>query len=162
MAKMKSPATSAVRVLQCEKVFFSDYFYDYEDKGGTSHPSHVLGFDEHSVIKTLIMEDDGKNPMIVLMHGDRQVSTKDLARFLGVKSVSPCSPETARKHSGYMVGGTSPFGTRKRMPVFMEATILTLPRIYINGGKRGYLVGLSPHDVERILKPVLVRVGIEA
>jgi Cys-tRNA(Pro) deacylase len=99
--------------------------------------------------------------MIVLMHGDRQVSTKDLARFLGVKSVSPCTSETARRHSGYMVGGTSPFGTRKKMPVYMEATILVLPKIYINGGKRGYMVGISPKDAERILKPVIVRVGIE-
>jgi Cys-tRNA(Pro) deacylase len=161
MAKNKTPATSAVRVLHGEKVVFSDHYYDYEEKGGTSHPSHVLGLDEHTVIKTLIMEDDGKNPMIVLMHGDKQVSTKELARFLGVKSVSPCSPETARRHSGYMVGGTSPFGTRRNMPVYMEASILSLPKIYINGGKRGYLVGLSPKDVERILNPVLVKVGIE-
>jgi Cys-tRNA(Pro) deacylase len=161
MAEKKTPATSAVRVLHCKKVVFSNHLYDYQEKGGTSHPSHVLGLDEHSVIKTLVMEDDGKNPMLVLMHGDRQVSTKDLARFLGSKSVSPCSPETAHRHTGYMVGGTSPFGTRKKMPVYMEATILSLHKIHINGGKRGYLVGLSPKDVERILKPVLVTVGIE-
>ncbi len=160
MSKDKKPVTPAVRVLRREMVIFSDHYYDYEEKGGTSHPAREMGLDEHTVIKTLILEDNAKNPMIVLMHGDRQVSTKDLARFLGVKSVSPCSPETARRHSGYMVGGTSPFGTRKEMPVFMEATILDLHKIYINGGKRGYMVGLSPQDVERILKPVLVRVGI--
>ncbi len=160
MSKDKKPVTPAVRVLRREMVIFSDHYYDYEEKGGTSHPAREMGLDEHTVIKTLILEDNAKNPMIVLMHGDRQVSTKDLARFLGVKSVSPCSPDTARRHSGYMVGGTSPFGTRKEMPVFMEATILDLPKIYINGGKRGYMVGLSPQDVERILKPVLVRVGI--
>ncbi len=161
MAKEKTSVTPAVRVLRGEKVSFSDHYYSYEERGGTSHPARELGLDEHSVIKTLIMEDDSKTPMIVLMHGDRQVSTKDLARFIGVKSVSPCSPETAGKHSGYMVGGTSPFGTRKKMPVYMEETILQLPEIYINGGRRGYLVGLSPMDAARILKPVLVRVAID-
>lgn len=161
MSKDKVSATPAIRVLREEKVIFSDYCYNYEERGGTSHPARELGLDEHSVIKTLIMEDDRKNPLIVLMHGDRQVSTKDLARFMGVKSVSPCAPETAQKHSGYMVGGTSPFGTRKKMPVYMEETILRLPEIYINGGRRGYLVGLSPQDVERMLKPVLVKVAID-
>jgi Cys-tRNA(Pro) deacylase len=161
MAKDKTYATPAVRVLRGEKVIFSDHYYNYEERGGTSHPAQELGFDEHSVIKTLIMEDDRGNPLIVLMHGDRHVSTKDLARLIGVKSVSPCTPETARKHSGYMVGGTSPFGTRKKMPVYMEETILQLPEIYINGGRRGYLVGLSPRDVARILTPVLVKVAID-
>lgn len=161
MAKEKVSVTPAIRELRTQKAAFSDHYYNYEEKGGTSVPARELHLDEHAVIKTLIMEDDSKNPMIVLMHGDRQVSTKDLARFIGVKSVTPCSPDSARKHSGYLVGGTSPFGTKKRMPVFMEASILELPTIYINGGKRGYLVGLSPRDAERILKPVLVQVGIE-
>ncbi len=161
MAKDKTTATPAVRVLRGEKVAFSDHFYHFEERGGTSHPARELGLDEHSVIKTLIMEDDSGNPLIVLMHGDRQVSTKDLARFMGVKSVTPCSPETATKHSGYMVGGTSPFGTRKKMPVFMEETILQLPEMYINGGRRGYLVGLSPTDAVRILRPILVSVAID-
>lgn len=161
MAKEKSSVTSAVRVLRGEKVAFSDHYYNYEERGGTSHPARELGLDEHSVIKTLIMEDDSRNPMIVLMHGDRQVSTKELARSIGVKSVTPCSPETATKHSGYMVGGTSPFGTRKKMPVYMEETILQLPEMYINGGRRGYLVGLSPTDAVRILKPALVSVAVD-
>ncbi|HET6421026.1 MAG TPA: Cys-tRNA(Pro) deacylase [Geobacteraceae bacterium] len=161
MAKDKTPATPAVRMLRDEKVAFSDHHYSYEERGGTSHPARELGLDEHSVIKTLIMEDDRGNPLIVLMHGDRQVSTKELARLIGVKSVSPCAPETAGKHSGYMVGGTSPFGTRKKMPVYMEETILRLPEIYINGGKRGFLVCLSPRDAARILKPVLVKVAID-
>jgi Cys-tRNA(Pro) deacylase len=160
MAKDKITATPAVRVLRREKVNFSDHFYPYEDKGGTSHPAKELGLDEHCVIKTLIMEDDAKTPFIVLMHGDRQVSTKELARFMGVKSVSPCVPDTASRHSGYQVGGTSPFGTRRTMPVYMETSILDLPGIFINGGRRGYLVGLAPQEVERVLKPVLVKVGI--
>ncbi len=161
MAKDKAPVTPAVRVLRGEKVVFSDHLYNYEEKGGTSHPARELKLDEQSVIKTLIMEDDSKSPLIVLMHGDRHVSTKELARIIGVKSVSPCTPETAGKHSGYLVGGTSPFGTRKKMTVYMEETILQLPEIYINGGKRGYLVGLSPRDAARILKPVLVKVAID-
>lgn len=160
MAKDKTTGTPAVRVLRRGKVDFSDHFYPYEDKGGTSHPAKELGLDEHCVIKTLIMEDEAKNPFIVLMHGDRQVSTKELARIIGVKSVSPCAPDTASRHSGYQVGGTSPFGTRKTMPIYMEASILDLPRIYVNGGRRGYLVGLAPHEVERVLKPIRVKVGI--
>ncbi len=160
MKKCKTPVTPAVRMLRNEKVAFTDYFYDYVEKGGTSQPARELGLDEHAVIKTLIMEDETKNPMIVLMHGDRQVSTRELARILGVKSVSPCSPETANRHSGYMVGGTSPFGTKKIMPVYIEATILDLPEIYINGGKRGFLVGISPKELVRILQPVPVSVSI--
>ncbi len=161
MVKDKTPATPAVRVLRGEKVAFSDHHYIFEEKGGTSHPARELGLDEHCIIKTLIMEDEYKNPLIVLMHGDRHVSTKELARIIGVKSVSPCTSETAGKHTGYFVGGTSPFGTRKKMPVYMEESIVQLPEIYINGGRRGYLVGLSPRDVVRILKPVLVKVAIE-
>ncbi len=161
MAKEKTPVTPAVRVLRAAKTPFTDHLYAYEEKGGTAVSARELGVDEHCVIKTLIMEDDGKHPLIVLMHGDRQVSTKELARLIGVKTVTPCTPDTANRHSGYLVGGTSPFGTRRAMPVYMEETILELPRIYINGGKRGYLVGLDPKDVVRLLKPVLVRVGIQ-
>jgi Cys-tRNA(Pro) deacylase len=156
----KPPVTSAVRALRAAKVAFSDHLYGYEEKGGTAVSSRELGVDEHAVVKTLVMEDDGKRPLVVLMHGDKQVSTKELARFLGVKSIAPCSPETALRHTGYLVGGTSPFGMRKPMPVYMEETILALPKIYINGGKRGYLVGIDPKDAVRILEPVLVRVAV--
>lgn len=161
MPKDAVPSTPAVRVLRAAKISFSSHFYEYQEKGGTSQPARVLGLDEHAVVKTLIMEDEGKNPMVVLMHGDRQVSTKELARFLKVKSVVPCNPETAGRNSGYMVGGTSPFGTRKKMRVYVEASILDLPLIYINGGKRGFLVGIRPADLSRILDPVPVNVGIE-
>ena len=160
MSKEKTPVTPAVRALRAVGVPFTDHPYTYEEKGGTAVSARELGVDEHCVVKTLIMEDEGRNPCIVLMHGDRQVSTKELARIARVKSIVPCSPETAMKHSGYQVGGTSPFGTRKTMPVYMEETIPELPRIYINGGKRGFLVGLDPRDVVRVLKPVLVKVGI--
>lgn len=160
MSKEKTPVTPAVRMLRAAGVSFTEHPYAYEEKGGTAVSARELGVDEHSVVKTLIMEDERKNPLIVLMHGDRQVSTKELARVAGVKSIAPSAPETALKHTGYLVGGTSPFGTRKHMPVYMEETIPELPRIYINGGKRGFLVGLDPRDVVRLLKPVLVRVGI--
>ncbi len=160
MAKEKTPVTPAVRALRAAKVSFTDHLYSYEEKGGTAVSTRELGVDEHCVIKTLIMEDDGKQPLIVLMHGDRQVSTKELARLLNVKAVTPCAPDTANRHSGYLVGGTSPFGTRKAMPVYMEETILELPRVYLNGGKRGYLVGLDPRDVVRLVKPELVKVGM--
>ena len=149
-----------MRQLRAEKIEFTDHLYAYEEKGGTAVSSRELGVDEHCVIKTLIMEDENRNPLIVLMHGDLQVSTKELARIMGVKQITPCSPETAQKHSGYLVGGTSPFGTRRPMPVYMEAGIALLERIYINGGKRGYLVGMAPGDLSRVLKPVLVTVGI--
>ncbi len=116
--------------------------------------------DEHCVVKTLVMEDEAKSPFVVLMHGDRHVSTREMARAIGAKTVSPCSPQDAHRHTGYLVGGTSPFGMRKRLPVYIEATILDLPKIYINGGKRGYLVGIDPKDAARLLRPTLVRVGI--
>jgi Cys-tRNA(Pro) deacylase len=161
MSKDKTPVTPAVRVLRAAGVQFTDHPYAYEEKGGTMVSARELGVAEQCVVKTLIMEDERKIPCIVLMQGDRQVSTKELARIMGVKSVAPCTPETAQKHSGYQVGGTSPFGTRKSMPVYIEETILALPKIYINGGKRGYLVGLDPKDVVRILKPVLVNVGLK-
>ena len=160
MAKEKTPVTPAVRQLRTEKVEFSDHLYAYEEKGGTAVSSRELGVDEHAVIKTLVMEDDSRKPLIVLMHGDLQVSTKELARIIGVKQVLPCSADVAQKQSGYMVGGTSPFGTRHKMPVYMEESIAALPKIYINGGKRGYLVGMVPSDLVRVLKPQLVTVGI--
>ena len=160
MAKEKSPVTPAVRALRTAGVEFTDHLYSYEEKGGTAVSSRELGVDEHCVVKTLVMEDDRKTPLLVLMHGDRQVSVKELARTIGAKSVLPCTPESAQKHTGYLVGGTSPFGTRRRMSVYMEETILGLSCIYINGGKRGYLVGLDPREVVRLLKPVLVKVGI--
>ncbi|MEA5115364.1 MAG: aminoacyl-tRNA deacylase [Geobacteraceae bacterium] len=161
MSKDKFPVTPAIRVLRAEKANFTPYLYDYEEKGGTAVSARELDVSEHSVVKTLIMEDDGGNALIVLMHGDLQVSTRELARFLGVKSVAPCTPDKANRLTGYLVGGTSPFGVRRPMPVYMEETILGLPEIYINGGKRGFLVGISPQDVERILSATRVRVGIK-
>lgn len=160
MVKEKAPVTPAVRVLREAKVAFTDHLYAYEEKGGTAASSRELGVDEHSVVKTLIMEDDRKNPLIVLMHGDRQVSTRELARTIGARSVTPCSPDVAQKYSGYLVGGTSPFGARKQMPVYLEASILDLPKIYLNGGKRGYLVGIAPQEVVQVLRPVLVTVAV--
>jgi len=151
--------TPAVRALRQAGVDFTDHPYTYIEHGGTSAFASEFGVDEHSVVKTLIMEDETKRPFVVLMHGDREVSTKELARTLGVKSVRPCAPDTAERHSGYQVGGTSPFGLRKPMPIYVEESILELPRIYINGGKRGFLVGLGPKDLARVLKPVPVRVA---
>lgn len=160
MGKDKTPVTAAVRQLRAEKVAFEDHPYSYEEKGGTAVSARELGVDEHCVIKTLVMEDERRNPLVVLMHGDRQVSTKELARVMGVKQVSPCSADTAQRHSGYLVGGTSPFGMRRQMTVYMEESIAGLDRIYINGGKRGYLVSMSPGELVRVLKPVPVSVGI--
>ncbi|MES2746173.1 MAG: Cys-tRNA(Pro) deacylase [Bdellovibrionota bacterium] len=157
---MKPPMTLAIRELQNSRVSFTPHLYDYQDKGGTSVSSRELGVDEHSVIKTLIMESDAKEVFIVLMHGDCQVSTKELARIMGVKTVSPCAPATADKWSGYQVGGTSPFGVKRKMTVYMEKTIVDLDRIYINGGKRGFLVGMDPKDAVRLLNPTLVQVAI--
>lgn len=154
--KEKFPVTNAVRVLREHKVDFTHHPYEYEARGGTAVSARELGVDEHAVIKTLVMEDDTKKPLVVLMHGDREVSTKNLARHLGVKTISPCDPVTADRHSGYQVGGTSPFGTRRAMPVYLQRTIVELPRIYINGGKRGYLVGMAPADLVRVLRPVSV------
>jgi len=125
-------------------VSYTEHAYDYVDHGGTAESSRQLGWPEHQVIKTLVMEDERGAPLIILMHGDRQVSTKNLARAIGVKSVQPCKPEVAQRHSGYLVGGTSPFGTRKAMPVYVESSVLALDRILINGGRRGFLVGLAP------------------
>lgn len=156
MAKDKLPVTQAVRVLREHQVDFSGHLYKYEEKGGTRVSSRELGIDEHACIKTLIMEDDAHQPLIMLMHGDREVATGLLARQIGAKKVTPCDPKTADRHSGYQVGGTSPFGTRHPMPVYLQASIAELPRIWINGGKRGFLVGLAPSELIRVLKPVLV------
>ena len=161
MSKEKYPVTPATRLLRNNNCDFTGHLYRYEERGGTAHSAVSLGVDEHWVIKTLIMEDDRRQPLIVLMHGDRKVSTKELARLLGVKMITPCEPAVANKHSGYLVGGTSPFGVRRPMPVYLEASILDLPRIYLNGGKRGYLVGLAPAQVQRLLQPTLVQVAIE-
>lgn len=160
MAKVKAPVTAAVRALRAHGVRFSDHLYEYEEHGGTAVSARELAVPEHAVIKTLVMEDETGRPLIVLMHGDLKVSTKELARTIGVKAVTPCSPETANRHTGYVVGGTSPFGTRKEMPVYMEQSILDLDRIYINGGKRGYLVGMPPREAVKLLGPTLVQVGI--
>lgn len=156
MSKLKLPITRAVRVLRQAKVAFDHHPYTYADGGGTAQFASEMGVDEHIVIKTLIMEDDRGNPIIVLMHGDCEVSTKALAREIGVKSITPCQPKIADKHSGYQVGGTSPFGTRRKMPVYCEATILELPKIYINGGKRGYIVSMPPDALQRVLAPISV------
>lgn len=160
MSKDKTPVTAAVRELRDSKVAFTSHVYEYEEHGGTAVSARELGVPEHAVVKTLVLEDGDRNPLVVLMHGDLKVSTRELARVIGVKTIAPCSPETANRHSGYMVGGTSPFGTRKRMPVYMEESILDLPKIYINGGRRGYLVGIAPREVVRVLAPTLVKVGI--
>lgn len=148
--------TPATQLLKASKVAFTEHPYEYLEHGGAQHSAAVLGFDPFMVVKTLIMQDQDAKPLVVLMHGNRKVSTKNLARQIGVKSVEPCAPEVANKHSGYLVGGTSPFGTRKTMPVFIESTILELPRICINGGRRGYLVGIDPQVCVELLgaKPV--------
>jgi Cys-tRNA(Pro) deacylase len=161
MAKEKTPVTAAVRYLRAAKTGFSEHLYQYEDKGGTAASARELGVDEHTVVKTLIMEDERKNPLVVLMHGDCQVSTKELARVIGVKLITPCTPDAANRHTGYLVGGTSPFGTKKAMPIYMEESILSLPKIYLNGGKRGFLLELDPADAARLLQAVLVNVAIK-
>ena len=148
--------TPATQWLRRHKVVFEGHPYEYEEHGGTQGSSSALGVDEHIVIKTLVMQDEAARPLLVLMHGDRKVSTKNLARQVGCKSVEPCKPEVANRHSGYLIGGTSPFGTRKEMPVYVEASVLELERIYINGGRRGYLVSLLPGVLSDVLgaKPV--------
>ncbi|MBQ1766420.1 MAG: Cys-tRNA(Pro) deacylase [Aquincola sp.] len=148
--------TPATQWLRQHGVAFTEHVYDYVDHGGTGESSRQLGVDEHAVVKTLVMQDDKAQPLIVLMHGDRQVSTKNLARAIGAKAVEPCKPEVAQRHSGFLVGGTSPFGTRKAMPVYVEQSVLALPGIYINGGRRGFLVGIAPGVLTDLLgaKPV--------
>lgn len=155
----KPPATPATRALAAAKVPFTVRLYDYVDHGGTERAAQELGVPEHAVIKTLVFEDEAKNPFLVLMHGDREVSLKELARCLGVKGVSPCSQEVAQRHTGYQVGGISPFGTRKRLPVYVEKSILTLERIYINAGKRGALAEISPKNLRELLPVTEVRAG---
>jgi Cys-tRNA(Pro) deacylase len=154
--------TPATAFLKKHGVAYTEHAYDYVERGGTRVSAEALGVDEHAVVKTLVMEDETKRPLIVLMHGDREVSTKNLARQAGVKRVEPCAPETAQRHSGYQIGGTSPFGTRKALPVYMEKTILESPQIYINGGRRGFLVGIDPKEIVRVLEPTLVEVGLAA
>ncbi len=161
MAKAKKhPVTAAIRVLRAAKVAFEPHEYAYEDKGGTARSASELGVDEHQVVKTLLFEDDAGKPFVILMHGDRQVSGKELARAVGAKAVKPCEPKVADRHSGYQVGGTSPFGLRKPLPIYWERTIADLPRIYINGGKRGFLVSLEPAELARVLSPTAVCVAI--
>lgn len=153
-------ATPATDWLRAQGVPFSEHPYDYVEHGGTAESARQLGVDEHAVVKTLVMQDDRAEPLIVLMHGDRQVSTKNLAREVGVKSVESCKPEVAQRHSGYLVSGTSPFGTRKAMRVFVEASVLELPRIFINGGRRGYLVGIAPQVLSERLGATTVRCAL--
>lgn len=154
------PVTPAVRFLREKKIDFVPHLYDYVEKGGAKESARQLGLDVHAVVKTLVLETNEKKPLVVLMHGDREVSTKNLARFLNVKSVEPVTPERASKLTGYLVGGTSPFGTRTKMPVYVEATILKLDRIYINGGKRGFLVEIEPGVLQSSLNAVEVSVAV--
>ncbi|HEX8110094.1 MAG TPA: aminoacyl-tRNA deacylase [Kofleriaceae bacterium] len=157
----KQPVTMAIRALRAAGVAFVPHLYPYEPRGGTRASSAALGVPEHSVVKTLIFETERGDPLCILMHGDREVSVKQLARVIGTKTVAPCAPEVADRHSGYQVGGTSPFGLRRAMPSYMQSTILELPRVYINGGARGFLVELDPRDVQRVLAPVLVDVAVD-
>ncbi len=152
--------TPATQMLRQHGIAFGEHPYDYVEHGGTEESARQLGVEEHHVVKTLVMEDDKAQPLIVLMHGDRTVSTKNLARQIGCKSVQPCKPEVAQRHSGYMVGGTSPFGTRKRMPVYVEEGVLALERIYINGGRRGYLVSIEPAVLTALLGAKPVQCGL--
>jgi Cys-tRNA(Pro) deacylase len=143
--------TPATQLLRRHGVSFTEHVYDYVEHGGTAESARQLGVDEHAVVKTLVMQDERAQPLIVLMHGDKQVSTKNLARGIGAKSVEPCKPEVAQRHSGYMVGGTSPFGTKKAMPVYVEESVLAIERICINGGRRGYLIGIAPAVLTELL-----------
>ncbi|MBI3715629.1 MAG: Cys-tRNA(Pro) deacylase [Betaproteobacteria bacterium] len=157
----KPSETPATQILKNNGVSYTVHVYEYIEHGGTGVSSTSLGVDEHHVVKTLIFEDDQRKPLCVLMHGDRKVSTKELARQIGVKRVAPCKPEDAQRHSGYQVGGCSPFGLRKPMPVYMEKSILDIGKIYINGGRRGFLVGIAPGEVVRLVSPKVVSVAIE-
>jgi Cys-tRNA(Pro) deacylase len=155
-----SSATPAIHFLRKHKVVFTEHEYRYEEHGGTRVSARELGVSEHAVIKTLVMEDESRQPLVILMHGDREVSTKQLARQAGRKTVSPCEPAVAQRHTGYLVGGTSPFGTRRMLPVYMERSILEVERVYINGGRRGFLVAVAPSEIIRVLKPILVDVAL--
>ncbi len=159
MSRSRIPSTPAVRLLMQRQIPFVGHLYAYQERGGTAVCARELQVDEHAVIKTLVMEDDGQHPLLVLMHGDRQVSTKKLARILGVRQVTPCTPERALQQTGYQVGGTSPLGTRNPLPVYLEDSILELPVIYLNGGKRGFLVALDPQALLSLLNPVPVQVA---
>jgi Cys-tRNA(Pro) deacylase len=154
-----APETPATRSLRELRVSFSVHLYEYQEHGGTAVSARELDLPEHSIVKTLVMQDEAARPLIVLMHGDRQVSTRELARQAGRKRIDICPAEVANRHSGYLVGGTSPFATKKAMPVFMEQTISELPKMYINGGRRGFLVGIDPRDLIRALHPVMVSVA---
>ena len=156
------PATPAVRFLRAAGVDFEPMIYTYLEHGGTRNAATALGVDEHHTVKTIVLETDKKAPLIMLMHGDREISTRQLARAIGTKSVTPCAPETATRHTGYLIGGTSPFGTRKPLPIYAEATLFDLPLIYINGGRRGLLVKIAPNDLDTLLHPIRVHAAIEA
>ncbi len=156
MKSDQAPETPATKFLRQHGIAHSNHLYAYEEHGGTSVSARELNVDEHAVVKTLVMEDETGKPLIVLMHGDCKVSTRELARQSGRKKIEPCKPEVANRHTGFLVGGTSPFGTRKAMPLFIEKSILDLPLIYINGGRRGFLVGVHPHDIMRALAPTVV------
>lgn len=160
-AERHAPETPATQFLHKQRIPFSTHLYHYEEHGGTRVSARELNVAEHAVVKTLVFEDEAARPLIVLMHGDHKVSTRELARQIGCKKVEPCAPETATRHTGYLVGGTSPFGTRKTMPLYLEKTILDLPLIYINGGRRGFLVGVHPHDILRTLQPKVVEVALK-
>lgn len=160
MDKSAYPITPGVRLLREKRIAFEPHLYPYEERGGTRHSAQVLGVPEHQVIKTLVMETDSRQTLLVLMHGDREVSTKQLARTIGAKQVSPCTVEAAQKQTGYLFGGTSPFGTRRPLPVYAEKSIFDLPRIFINGGKRGFLVEMEPRDLKRALNVTEVEVSI--
>lgn len=157
---MDIPVTTAIRSLRAAQAVFEPHLYDYVEHGGTGRAAQELGVDEHSTVKTIVMETDAKKPFIVLMHGDREISAKQMARVLGVKAVAPCPPDTATRHTGYMIGGTSPFGTRKVLPVYAEATLFDLPQIYINGGRRGLLVKIAPAVLDQIVHPTRVTVAV--
>jgi Cys-tRNA(Pro) deacylase len=157
----KAPSTPATRLLRERKLAYTEHLYRYQERGGTAVSARELGVDEHAVVKTLVMEDDTGAPLIVLQHGDREVSVKALARQLGRRTIAPCRPEVAQRHSGYQVGGTSPLGTRKAMPIFVERSVLDLPTIYVNGGSRGFLVGVEPKALAALLSATPVDAAIE-
>lgn len=160
MSKPDYPITPAIRILREKGIEFKPHLYVYEEHGGTSHSAAALGVPEHQVVKTIVMQTDERKPLLILMHGDREVSTKQFARFLGVKRVEPCDEAAATRHTGYLFGGTSPFGTRHPLPVYVEKTVFDLPNIYINGGKRGFLVEIAPSDLRRAFPVTEVEVAI--
>ena len=161
MKTAHAPETQATKFLREHAVSYTPHLYAYEEHGGTKVSARELGVDEHAVIKTLVMEDETAKPLIVLMHGDCKVSTKELARQASCKKIEPCQPDVANRHTGFLVGGTSPFGTKRRMPVYLEKSILDLPLIYINGGRRGFLVGITPQALMQALSPQLVEVALK-